>query len=158
MRTIALAILCAAALGAQMPVADQQVLVTRYCAGCHNDKLRSGGFSWSTVNLAHPEKDRPLSIEEYKRIQEFPDDWKICGSLIDQYKQVGNAVPISLGKAIGLAIISHSQKTKSVDTISFQYSRYKFTDDVSWEMQVRMNLKQHMSNLKKPTIQQSLFA
>ena len=56
MKTIALAILCAAPLAAQMPVADQQVLVTKYCAGCHNDKLRSGGFSWSTVDLAHPEK------------------------------------------------------------------------------------------------------
>ena len=29
------------------------------------------------TDLAHPTQDRPLSIEEYKRIQEFPDNWKL---------------------------------------------------------------------------------
>ncbi|MBF6682394.1 DNA cytosine methyltransferase, partial [Acinetobacter baumannii] len=33
------------------------------------------------TDLAHPEADRPLSIEEYKRIQEFPDDWQLAGPL-----------------------------------------------------------------------------
>ncbi len=36
-----------------MPIAAQQALVTKYCAGCHNDKLKSGGFSWTKINLAH---------------------------------------------------------------------------------------------------------
>jgi hypothetical protein len=36
-----------------MPVPAQQALVTKYCAGCHNDKLKSGGFSWTKINLAH---------------------------------------------------------------------------------------------------------
>src|ERR1700691_367137 len=36
-----------------MPLAAQQALVTKYCAGCHNDKLKSGGFSWTKINLAH---------------------------------------------------------------------------------------------------------
>jgi DNA (cytosine-5)-methyltransferase 1 len=54
--------------------------------------------------LAHPTEDRPLSIKEYARIQEFPDDWKFEGKLTDRYKQIGNAVPISLGKAIAETI------------------------------------------------------
>jgi Protein of unknown function (DUF1592)/Protein of unknown function (DUF1588)/Protein of unknown function (DUF1587)/Protein of unknown function (DUF1595)/Protein of unknown function (DUF1585) len=37
-----------------MSVAAQQALVNKYCAGCHNDKMKSGGFSWSSVDLAHP--------------------------------------------------------------------------------------------------------
>jgi len=37
------------------------------------------------TDLAHPEEDRPLSIQEYKRIQEFPDDWELAGPLIQQY-------------------------------------------------------------------------
>ena len=45
------------------------------------------------TDLAHPELDRPLSIQEYKRIQEFPDNWKLSGSIRNQYKQIGNAVP-----------------------------------------------------------------
>lgn len=42
------------------------------------------------TELAHPTENRPLSIQEYKRIQEFPDDWVIEGSLLDKYKQIGN--------------------------------------------------------------------
>ena len=31
------------------------------------------------TDLGHPVEDRPLSIQEYKRIQEFPDNWKLSG-------------------------------------------------------------------------------
>lgn len=85
------------------------------------------------TDLAHPEEDRPLSIEEYKRVQEFPDDWIVCGSLLDQYRQIGNAVPTSLGAAIGRAIIAHMFEQKIVPPSDFPFSRYKCTDDKSWE-------------------------
>jgi len=85
------------------------------------------------TGLAHPEEDRPLSIEEYKRIQEFPDDWIIQGNLIDQYRQVGNAVPIKLGLAIGKLILNIISGTKVDIYENFKYSRYQFTDDSSWE-------------------------
>lgn len=90
------------------------------------------------TDLAHPEEDRPLSIQEYKRIQEFPDNWLIAGSLIDQYRQIGNAVPISLGKAVGRLIVSciHGEKPK-FDFPDFPYSRYKNTDNLSWESVTR---------------------
>jgi hypothetical protein len=39
------------------PVGSQQALVTRYCVGCHNNKVRSGGFSWSEIDLADPAKN-----------------------------------------------------------------------------------------------------
>ncbi len=55
----------------------------------------------------HPERDRPLSIEEYKRLQGFPDTWELCGNLQSRYRQVGNAVPVHLGEAVGLAILQH---------------------------------------------------
>jgi hypothetical protein len=35
----------------------ETALVTEYCAGCHNDKTKSGGFSWSEIDLAHPERN-----------------------------------------------------------------------------------------------------
>jgi hypothetical protein len=38
-----------------LPVSNQQALVNQYCAGCHSDKTRSGGFSISEIDLAHPE-------------------------------------------------------------------------------------------------------
>ena len=57
------------------------------------------------TTLCHPKKNRPLSVAEYKRIQCFPDDWKVAGSLRDQYRQLGNAVPVLFGKAIGKALV-----------------------------------------------------
>lgn len=53
----------------------------------------------------HPYETRPLTVREYARIQTFPDDWKFCGSLSAQYKQIGNAVPVNLSWAIGRALI-----------------------------------------------------
>ena len=76
------------------------------------------------TDLGHPEEDRPLSVAEYKRIQEFPDNWEIKGSLINKYKQIGNAVPVSVGKAIGKLIISLASNEKVENIPNFKYSRY----------------------------------
>jgi DNA (cytosine-5)-methyltransferase 1 len=84
------------------------------------------------TDLAHPTEDRPLSVEEYCCIQEFPNTWKICGSILDQYRQIGNAVPIKLGEAIGRAIINDMNNVKGSGMNNFPYSRYKNTNDVSW--------------------------
>lgn len=59
--------------------------------------------------LCHPKKDRPLSVREYARVQQFPDTWKINGSPQHAYRQIGNAVPVGLGKAIGLSLIAASE-------------------------------------------------
>jgi DNA (cytosine-5)-methyltransferase 1 len=74
-------------------------------------------------------KDRPLSIQEYKRIQEFPDDYIFCGNTLQKYKQIGNAVPFSLGKAIGKIVISLLQNKEIPIYNDFSYSRYKNTSD-----------------------------
>ena len=88
------------------------------------------------TDLAHPTEERPLSVQEYKRLQEFPDDWQVAGSIVDQYRQIGNAVPVSLGAAIGRLIVADIQKHKILEVPDFPYSRYKFTDEQSWEDQV----------------------
>lgn len=54
----------------------------------------------------HPDETRPFTVREYARIQTFPDDWEFAGSLAQQYKQIGNAVPVNLGREIGYSIIS----------------------------------------------------
>ncbi|KKI98891.1 DNA cytosine methyltransferase [Prochlorothrix hollandica] len=84
------------------------------------------------TDLAHPEADRPLSIEEYKRLQEFPDDWAIAGTLLQQYRQVGNAVPCSLGRAIARLILAQLRGEEPQIYPDFPYSRYRNTDEVSW--------------------------
>ena len=53
----------------------------------------------------HPEETRPFTIREYARIQTFPDEWKFNGSIAQQYKQIGNAVPVNLGRELGYSIV-----------------------------------------------------
>ena len=53
----------------------------------------------------HPDETRPFTVREYARIQTFPDYWKFEGSVAQQYKQIGNAVPVNLGKEVGYSVI-----------------------------------------------------
>jgi DNA (cytosine-5)-methyltransferase 1 len=53
----------------------------------------------------HPEETRPFTVREYARIQTFPDDWQFVGSMAQQYKQIGNAVPVNLGREVGYSIV-----------------------------------------------------
>ncbi len=85
------------------------------------------------TDLAHPEEDRPLSIQEYKKIQEFPENWELAGPLIQQYKQVGNAVPVSLGLAVGKLIINLINGSEIIQFDDFKFSRYQNTSYLDWE-------------------------
>ena len=104
------------------------------------------------TDLAHPEKDRPLSIQEYKRIQEFPDGWVLAGPLIQQYKQVGNAVPVSLGYAVGKLVKNLLNGTDTIQFKDFKYSRYKRTSDTEWILDFENLVKRH----NRSTYQQEL--
>jgi DNA (cytosine-5)-methyltransferase 1 len=93
------------------------------------------------TDLAHPTEDRPLSIQEYKRIQEFPDDWDLAGPLVQQYRQVGNAVPLSLGYAVGKLIQTLLRAEKVPQFPDFKYSRYKNTSQSSWEVEFKKSVQ-----------------
>jgi DNA (cytosine-5)-methyltransferase 1 len=84
------------------------------------------------TDLGHPVELRPLSIQEYKRVQGFPDSWELQGPLLQQYKQVGNAVPIPLGRAVGLQLIAHSNGRPLSSPEGFKFSRYRETNDVEF--------------------------
>lgn len=56
------------------------------------------------TSLCHPAEVRALTLREYARIQEFPDEWAFFGSPSAQYAQVGNAVPVRLGRIAGEVI------------------------------------------------------
>lgn len=85
--------------------------------------------------LAHPEALRPLSVQEYRRLQTFPDNFAVEGSTAQKYKQLGNAVPVTFGEAIGhhlqVALGRTARPTLAVVEAG-ETSRYRGTDERSW--------------------------
>ncbi|MBA3269126.1 MAG: DUF1592 domain-containing protein [Acidobacteria bacterium] len=50
-------------------VEPQQAFVQQYCAGCHSDRVKSGGFSWSEIDLAHPDRNAEQSEEVIRKLR-----------------------------------------------------------------------------------------
>lgn len=62
----------------------------------------------------HPDETRPFTVREYARIQTFPDNWEFVGSTAQQYKQIGNAVPVNLGQELGFSVVKFLNKYYSL--------------------------------------------
>ena len=60
--------------------------------------------SQKQTDRCHPLEARPFTVRENARCQCFPDDWIFSGSVGQQYKQVGNAVPVNLAYEIATKI------------------------------------------------------
>ena len=55
----------------------------------------------------HPTENRAITPYEGALIQGFPDDYQFLGPMTEIVKQIGNAVPIPLGKAVGRHLANH---------------------------------------------------
>lgn len=68
----------------------------------------------------HPNRKRRMSVRECARIQTFPDDFIFTGALNSMYRQIGNAVPVLLGKKIGEGIynslIEYEKSSSKIST------------------------------------------
>jgi mono/diheme cytochrome c family protein len=46
-----------------------QATVNTYCAGCHNDRRPSGGFSWTSIDLADPARNAAQAEKVIRRVR-----------------------------------------------------------------------------------------
>lgn len=58
-----------------------------------------------------------LTVEMAARLQGFPADWKFAGKKTPAYRQVGNAFPPPVARAVGIAIIEAFDAAASVNTV-----------------------------------------
>jgi DNA (cytosine-5)-methyltransferase 1 len=56
----------------------------------------TGPLSW---------ENRHFTVEEFKRLQTFPDSYEISGTRSDQIHQIGNSVPPQVARILGLAVL-----------------------------------------------------
>ena len=56
--------------------------------------------------ILHPYQNRIISVREAARIQSFPDDYFICGTINEQQQQIADSVPPLMGKAIGEKLLN----------------------------------------------------
>lgn len=70
----------------------------------------------------HPDPDqaRSITVREAARLQSFDDDFVFIGSMGDQYKMIGNAVPPLFAKKIGKAIVVFIDKYANKSTARVQ--------------------------------------
>ena len=93
--------------------------------------------------ICHPTELRPLSIKEYARVQQFPDNWKFCGKITDIYKHIGNAVPLGLGYIAGKQIVrfDNGELDGNEDAVNhIPYSRYRNTTDRDMTLSIEQDV------------------
>ncbi|KAL1490162.1 hypothetical protein ABEB36_012901 [Hypothenemus hampei] len=86
-------------------------------------RLEWSGFFGTTITnpepmgkqgrVLHPEQNRVVSVRECARSQGFPDRFIFNGNILDKHRQVGNAVPPPMARALGLEIVKALNTTNS---------------------------------------------
>lgn len=54
----------------------------------------------------HPTEDRMISLREGARLQQIPEDWVMHGHRTAITRQIGNGVPLGLGRAVARQVLS----------------------------------------------------
>lgn len=94
------------------------------------------------TDMCHPLLDRPLSVEEYRRICGLPDDWQISGSIYDLYFKIGRSLPVHLASAIARTIRADMKGTPLPQYDGFIHSRYHNTRDTQWRNSFLVSIEQ----------------
>ena len=112
----------------------------------HSIAMSGGDISRLTV----PAYIRRITVSEAAALQGFPKSFRFCGSRCEQYRQIGNAVPVKLGEAIARTIIADMKGEPLRVIPGFPYSRYKNTNEITWNKQMQVALKRVAESRKPP--------
>lgn len=66
--------------------------------------ITGGCTNPSRGRFIHPTQHRGLTVREAALLQTFPKDWRFHGGIESASQQVGNAVPINLGRALARCV------------------------------------------------------
>ncbi len=97
--------------------------------------------SQKQTERCHPLEARPFTVRENARCQSFPDDWKFCGKVMSQYKQVGNAVPVNLAYEVAKEIY------KSLEGVKMDW-KLEFISEENFTQHVRATIEKYGEKLK----------
>jgi DNA (cytosine-5)-methyltransferase 1 len=102
-------------MGPETKYSDLPERLRRYRSDIFDDKYKR--LEWGRVSRTitahiakdgywyiHPAQDRTLTVREAARIQTFPDHFRFAGTPTAAFRQIGNAVPPYLGRAVGAAV------------------------------------------------------
>ena len=69
-------------------------------------------YGYGNGRFGHPSQDRAISVREGAILQSFPPDYKLIEECVATRTRtlgthIGNAVPVELGRAIGISIVNH---------------------------------------------------
>ncbi|WOK92714.1 DNA (cytosine-5)-methyltransferase 1-like [Canna indica] len=77
--------------------------------------------------ILHPEQDRVLTIRECARLQGFPDYYRFHGTVEERYRQIGNAVAIPVGRALGYALAASWLRRSGDGPLMILPSKFSFS-------------------------------
>ncbi len=107
----------------------------------------SGTINTNRTSYYHPTENRYLTAREAAAIQSFPPDYIFCGTLTQQWKQIGNAVPPLLAKAIGESILKLDhrkdvmEKTCSIQDISLvRATAFSYKENIDRPQAIQLKL------------------
>jgi DNA (cytosine-5)-methyltransferase 1 len=93
-----LSLACHASLGRQAVASYGRISIKGNCAPTMTTRCTSP----SCGSFIHPRANRAITLREAALIQTFPRRYVFCGNYGDVERQIGNAVPVRMAKALGL--------------------------------------------------------
>lgn len=67
--------------------------------------IRTEFFKPEKGRYLHPDQNRPITHREAARLMGFPDEFKFCGNKSEIARQIGNAVPPALARALARMVV-----------------------------------------------------